>query len=137
MIIYFNIILNDHPQPWQLGFQDGATTTFYGIVDLHNNIMFYLIIILIGVTWIQISVMLDNYNNSDKIIYKYNNHGTLIEIIWTITPALILFAIAIPSFKLLYLMDSVIDPAITIKAIGLQWYWKIEYSDYEENITSP
>jgi cytochrome c oxidase subunit 2 len=78
--------------------------------------------------------MLDSYGNSDKLIYKYNNHGTLVEIIWTITPAVILFAIAIPSFKLLYLMDSVVDPAVTVKAIGLQWYWGIEYSDYEENI---
>lgn len=133
-ILCVNTIFNDHPQPWQLGFQDGATTTFYGIVDLHDSIMFYLIIVLIGVTWIQTSVMLDSYGNSDKLIYKYNNHGTLVEIIWTITPAIILFAIAIPSFKLLYLMDSVVDPAVTVKAIGLQWYWGIEYSDYEENI---
>lgn len=128
-------ILNDHPIPWQLGFQDGATSTFYGIVDLHDNIIFYLIIIIIGVTWIQTSVMLDSYGNSDKLIYKYNNHGTFVEIVWTITPAFILVAIAFPSFKLLYLMDSVVDPSITIKVIGYQWYWSISYSDYEEDIS--
>uniref|UniRef100_A0A915KQZ6 cytochrome-c oxidase n=1 Tax=Romanomermis culicivorax TaxID=13658 RepID=A0A915KQZ6_ROMCU len=77
MTILLNTIFNDHPQPWQLGFQDGATTTFYGIVDLHDSIMFYLIIILIGVTWVQTSVMLDSYGNSDKLIYKYNNHDEL------------------------------------------------------------
>lgn len=127
-------IYNDHPEPWQYGFQDGSTSSFYGIIDLHDNIMFYLIIILVSVTWVQASVMLDSAGNTDKLIYKYNNHGTLIEIIWTITPAFILIAIAFPSFKLLYLVDSVIDPAVTIKATGLQWYWSFEYSDYEESI---
>nr|NP_043726.1 cytochrome oxidase subunit 2 [Allomyces macrogynus]AAC49227.1 cytochrome oxidase subunit 2 [Allomyces macrogynus] len=130
-----NFIYNDHPQPWQIGFQDGATTTFYGIVDLHDNIIFYLIIVIIGVTWIQTSVMLDSYGNSDKHVYKYSHHGTLVEIIWTITPALILVAIAFPSFKLLYLMDSVVDPAVTVKAIGYQWYWGYNYGDYNEDIS--
>ena len=55
---------------------------------------------------------------------------TLIELIWTITPALVLIAIAFPSFKLLYLLDEVIDPVITVKAIGNQWFWSYEYSDY-------
>lgn len=58
-----------------------------------------------------------------KISHKYLSHGTLLEIIWTLTPAIILVTIAFPSFKLLYLMDEVIDPSITIKAIGHQWYW--------------
>jgi cytochrome c oxidase subunit 2 len=63
------------------------------------------------------------FRNQKKLIaHKYINHGTLIEIIWTITPAIILITIAFPSFKLLYLMDEIVDPAITIKAIGRQWY---------------
>jgi cytochrome c oxidase subunit 2 len=57
-------------------------------------------------------------------------HGTTMEIIWTIFPSLILMLIAIPSFALLYSMDEIVDPAITIKAIGHQWYWTYEYSDY-------
>ena len=55
---------------------------------------------------------------------------TLIELIWTITPALILIAIAFPSFRLLYLLDEVISPTVTIKVVGHQWYWSYEYSDY-------
>lgn len=129
-----NNLFCDHPQPWQIGFQDGATSSFYGIVDLHDSILFYIIIVIIGVTWIQFAVIVESFGNSDKLVYKYSNHGTLIEIIWTITPAIILVAIAFPSFKLLYLMDSVIDPAITIKAIGLQWFWQYDYADYEESI---
>jgi len=57
-------------------------------------------------------------------------HGTLLEIVWTVTPALILMSVAIPSFALLYSVDEIIDPAVTLKAVGHQWYWSYEYSDY-------
>src|ERR1700742_2857766 len=121
-------VWNDAPEPWQLGFQDGASPSYEGIVELHDQIMFYLVIILLGVTWVLSSIILNS--NSNKIVHKYHNHGTLIELIWTITPAFVLIAIAFPSFKLLYLMDEVIDPAMTIKALGHQWYWSYEYSDF-------
>jgi cytochrome c oxidase subunit 2 len=55
---------------------------------------------------------------------------TLLELIWTVSPAFILIAIAFPSFRLLYLLDEVISPTITIKVVGHQWYWSYEYSDY-------
>ena len=72
-----------------------------------------------------------NFNTKNSaIVYKYLNHGTLIELIWTITPALILTVIAFPSFRLLYLLDEVTSPTITIKVVGHQWYWSYEYSDY-------
>ena len=68
--------------------------------------------------------------SKNPIAYKYIKHGQTIEVIWTIFPAVILLIIAFPSFILLYLCDEVISPAITIKAIGYQWYWKYEYSDF-------
>jgi cytochrome c oxidase subunit 2 len=58
------------------------------------------------------------------------NLPTVLELIWTITPAFILIAIAFPSFRLLYLMDEVISPTLTIKIVGHQWYWSYEYSDF-------
>ena len=64
------------------------------------------------------------------ISHKYLNHGTLIELIWTITPALILILIAFPSFKLLYLMDEVNDPSMSVIAEGHQWYWSYQYPDF-------
>jgi len=125
-----NTIYNDAPQPWQIGFQDSAAPGFTGIVELHNTIFFYLIVICVGVFWVLgSSIYYFNIKNS-PIIHKYLNHGTLIELIWTITPALILIAIAFPSFRLLYLLDEVISPTITIKVVGHQWYWSYEYSDY-------
>jgi len=72
-----------------------------------------------------------NYNHKKSpIVHKYLNHGTLLELIWTITPAFVLIAIAFPSFTLLYLLDEVVSPTITIKVVGHQWYWSYEYSDY-------
>ena len=126
----FNTIYNDAPQPWQLGFQDSAAPGFTGIVELHNTIFFYLVVICVSVFWVIGSISYYFNNNSSPIVHKYLNHGTLIELIWTITPALILIAIAFPSFRLLYLLDEVISPTVTIKVVGHQWYWSYEYSDY-------
>jgi len=103
---FISIIFIDAAEPWQFGFQDGASPSFEGITELHDQIIFYLVIILLGVSWILFSIILNFNSNNNKIIYKYHNHGTFIELIWTITPALILIAIAFPSFKLLYLMDN-------------------------------
>nr|QTK22330.1 cytochrome c oxidase subunit 2 [Pneumocystis sp. 'macacae'] len=125
-----NPIYNDAPSPWGIYFQDGASPVFDGIVELHDQVLFFLIIILVGVFWILFSTIYRFRSNSTDIIHKYHNHSTAIELIWTISPALILVAIAFPSFKLLYLMDEVIDPAITVKAIGHQWFWSYEYSDF-------
>lgn len=125
-----SVIYNDAPEPWQFGFQDGACYTQEGITELHDTIFFYLVVILFGVVWMLSSVVLNFHSEKSQIVYKYANHGTLIELIWTITPALVLIAIAFPSFKLLYLMDEVISPSITIKAVGHQWYWSYEYSDF-------
>lgn len=127
-------IWNDAPEPWQLYFQDSATPTMEGIVELNDQISFYLIVILVFISWMLSTIVYSFSSANNKIKYKYENHGTLIELIWTITPAIILIAIAFPSFKLLYLMDEVIDAQLTIKAIGHQWYWSYEYSDYiDEN----
>jgi len=108
----------DVPLAWGLYFQDGASPSFEGIVDLHNRIMFYLVVILFGVSWVMVSIMWNFNKSSNKLVYRHLNHGTLIELIWTVGPALVLVAIAFPSFKLLYLMDEVIDPAMTIKCTG-------------------
>jgi len=125
------------------GFQDAATPIMEGIVDLHNHIMFYLVLILTFVLYIFVYILKDFYLpfahpkfvvdlGFRETMLKGNKitHGTLLEIVWTLTPSVILMLIAIPSFSLLYSMDEIIDPALTLKAIGHQWYWSYEYSDY-------
>lgn len=120
----------DVPRPWGIYFQDSATPQMEGLVELHDNILFYLMIILFGVSWTLATIIIkDNYNKS-PLSQKYLSHGTLIELIWTLTPALILMLIAFPSFKLLYLMDEVSDPAMAILAEGHQWYWSYQYPDF-------
>lgn len=95
-----------------------------GIIDLHDSIVFYLIIILTVVLWLLISAL----NSVDHLSNLY--HGNLIEVIWTVTPAIILWVIGLPSLKLLYMMDEILDAELTVKAIANQWYWSYEYSDY-------
>jgi len=120
----------DAPRAWGLYFQDSASPQMEALVELHDNIMYYLVGILFAVGWIQ-GAIINNFRSSrSPISNKYLNHGTLIELIWTITPALILVLIAFPSFKLLYLMDEVTDPSLSVVAEGHQWYWSYEYPDF-------
>ncbi len=125
--------LCDAPRAWGMYFQDSASPQMEALVELHDNIMFYLLIILFGVGWILISIIRHNISKKSLISNKYVNHGTLIELIWTIMPALILILIAFPSFKLLYLMDEVTDPSLSILAEGHQWYWSYQYPDFLNN----
>lgn len=104
LINILNINL-DAPHAWGIYFQDSATPQFEGLVELHDNIMFYLVTILFSVGWVLLSIVRNFVATKAPISHKYLNHGTLIELIWTITPAVILMFIAFPSFKLLYLMD--------------------------------
>jgi cytochrome c oxidase subunit 2 len=123
-------IYGDIAEPWQILFQDSGTKIMEGIVNLHNWILFYLIMVSIFVSWFLIVIVKEFNSSKNPISYRKLKDGTLIEVIWTLTPALILITIALPSFKLLYLMDEILDPTITIKTIGRQWYWEYEYSDY-------
>lgn len=126
-----NICFLDYAHSWQISFQDPSTPIMEGIIVLHHDLMFILTIIGIIVSWLLLrTVYLFHHRNnlsSSTII-----HGTALEIIWTITPSIILMIIAIPSFALLYSIDEVIDPVITLKVIGHQWYWSYEYSDYSD-----
>jgi len=119
----------DAPEAWQLYFQEAATPTMEGIINLHNDIMAIIIFIAVFTGWMMARTMYLFDASKNKVASRVV-HGTTIELVWTIVPSLILVTIAVPSFALLYSMDEVIDPAITLKVIGHQWYWSYEYSDY-------
>lgn len=108
----------DAPRPWGLYFQDSASPQMEALVELHDNIMFYLVIILFAVGWILTSTIVKFIYTKSPISHKYVSHGTLVELIWTITPGLILIFIAFTSFKLLYLMDEVSDINMTLYIEG-------------------
>lgn len=120
------LMFQDRAEAWSLGFQDVADPVVEEIVFFHDRVMFLLVIIITVVLWL-IGEALKN-----KFYDRFLVDGTFLEIIWTIIPAVILVFIALPSLKLLYLMDEVVSPALTVKVIGHQWYWSYEYSDYEE-----
>nr|YP_010394107.1 cytochrome c oxidase subunit 2 [Phytophthora litchii]DAZ88115.1 TPA_asm: cytochrome c oxidase subunit 2 [Phytophthora litchii] len=126
----------DMAEPWQLGFQDPATPVMEGIINFHHDLMFFLIMITVFVCWMLFRVI-TLFNEKKNKIPSTVVHGATIEIIWTSIPALILLTVAIPSFALLYSMDEVIDPIITLKVIGSQWYWSYEYSDNLEFSDEP
>jgi len=120
----------DAATPWQLTFQDPATPIMEGIVHFHNDVMVVLVFIALFVLYMMTRIYL-SFNDTVQKEPEVFIHGTVLEIVWTIIPALILVTIAVPSFALLYSMDECVDPAITLKVVGHQWYWSYEYSDYE------
>jgi len=120
----------DAAESWQLGLQDPASPVFEGMIFFHNYLVFFLILIGSLVFWL-LYVTIVHFNifanlNKSQIF----THSSILEIVWTILPAIVLLLIAAPSFSLLYSLDESIDPSITIKVVGHQWYWSYEYSDY-------
>ena len=120
--------LCDVPRPWGIYFQDSASPQMEAIVELHDNTFFYLAGILFAVGWMLVTII--RRYTSSHITSKYVSHGTLVELIWTMSPGLILIFIAFISFKLLYLIDEVSDVNITSFIQGHQWYWSYQYPDY-------
>ena len=121
--MFQNSIHCDYPQNYAMGFQDPGSTWMCALIDLHDRIIFFQIIVMIITVWFLTSSLQNTDHN------PYQHHGNLIELIWTITPAGILWAIGLPSLRLLYMMDEILDAEITVKAIGNQWYWSYEYTD--------
>jgi cytochrome c oxidase subunit 2 len=146
--------------PWQINFEDPATPIAARIIEIHHHVFFFLLITLFIVVWVLFKILFFfRWKFKKELVYPYTRlegwyylpwmrvsdtsyeklkdlaklrltHHTILEVVWTCIPSFVLIAIAIPSFGLLYAMDDVIDPEITIKAIGHQWYWSYEYSDY-------
>uniref|UniRef100_A0AAU7YUZ6 Cytochrome c oxidase subunit 2 n=1 Tax=Phraortes similis TaxID=3127883 RepID=A0AAU7YUZ6_9NEOP len=106
--------------------QDSTSPLMEQLIFFHDHIMFILMMIVTTVTYIM--VMLNINNNINRNLLE----GQAIELIWTVTPAMTLFFIATPSLRLLYLMDEINSPMMTTKAIGHQWYWTYEYSDFND-----
>jgi len=130
LLLESKVSFSDAPEPWQVGFQSPATPIMEGIINFHNHIMFFMIGVGVFVIWLlgRCLVLYSSSTNSKKV--DNFTHATTVEVVWTIVPAIILMIIAVPSFALLYSMDEMLDPSITLKVIAHQWYWSYEYSDY-------
>nr|YP_009355575.1 cytochrome c oxidase subunit II [Trichonotus setiger]BAX03918.1 cytochrome c oxidase subunit II [Trichonotus elegans]BBU26048.1 cytochrome c oxidase subunit 2 [Trichonotus elegans] len=112
--------------PSQLGFQDAASPVMEELIHFHDHAL--MIVFLISTLVI--------YSIATTVSTKLSNQSIIdsqeIEVVWTVLPALILILIALPSLRVLYLMDEISNPHLTIKTVGHQWYWSYEYTDYEE-----
>nr|ACZ56137.1 cytochrome oxidase subunit II [Chrysomya nigripes] len=107
-----------------LGLQDSSSPLMEQLIFFHDHALLILVMITVLVGYLMFMLFFNKYVN------RYLLHGQTIEIIWTILPAIILLFIAFPSLRLLYLLDEINEPSITLKAIGHQWYWSYEYSDF-------
>ena len=117
------------PQPWEIGMQPPATPVKDELSAFHDHILMPIIaVITIFVLGLLIWVIW-RFNYRRHPVPTRTSHNTIIEMLWTVVPVLILVIIAIPSFKLMYYMDRVPNPDMTIKVTGHQWYWTYEYPD--------
>nr|AGK63164.1 cytochrome c oxidase subunit II [Mecinus janthinus] len=105
--------------------QDSASPLMEQLMFFHDHTLMILIIITILVGQMLLSMLFN------KFIHRFLLEGQLIEMVWTILPAIILIMIALPSLRLLYILDEIFNPTITVKTIGHQWFWSYEYSDYK------
>nr|ALO76853.1 cytochrome c oxidase subunit 2 [Timarcha goettingensis] len=105
--------------------QDSASPLMEQLSFFHDHTLMILVIITVMVSQLMITLFFNKFN------HRYLLEGQFIEIIWTILPAITLIFIAIPSLRLIYILDEMNNPSITIKTIGHQWYWSYEYSDFK------
>nr|YP_009544240.1 cytochrome c oxidase subunit II [Roisinitermes ebogoensis]AYO45648.1 cytochrome c oxidase subunit 2 [Roisinitermes ebogoensis]URX52853.1 cytochrome c oxidase subunit II [Roisinitermes ebogoensis] len=107
-----------------MNLQDSASPIMEQLISFHDHTLMIISMILSVVTYMMITLM------TNKNINRFMLEGQMIEVAWTIIPAIILLFIAVPSLRLLYLMDEIQNPTLTLKTIGHQWYWSYEYSDF-------
>nr|WBQ42670.1 cytochrome c oxidase subunit II [Nectoneanthes oxypoda] len=108
----------------QLSLQDAATPIMTMLISFHDHAMLVIILVLTFVAYAMAALALNKYTSRNTY------EAQAIEAIWTILPAFILLFLALPSLQLLYLTDEIVEPGVTVKAIGHQWYWSYEYTDF-------
>ena len=116
------------PHEWQLGFQTPASPVKERIESLHNWLLILITLITLFVLTL-LGIVIVRFNARANPVPSHTTHNTLIEIIWTVVPVMILVVMAVPSFRLLYYLDRAPNAEMTIKVTGHQWYWSYNYPD--------
>jgi cytochrome c oxidase subunit 2 len=116
------------PSPWQLGMQQSATPVMDNIIWFHDYLLYFIGAITVFVLALLVIVMV-RFNSRANPVPSRTTHNTLIEVLWTFIPIVILMFIAVPSFKLLFFQLNIPPADITVKATGKQWYWSYSYPD--------
>ena len=139
-IIYFvffiaNTAYASEPKPWQMDLQEPAGIIASKATDLHNFLLVIITLISVFVLGLLVYVCI-KFKEKPNVKPSKTSHNTLIEVMWTVVPVLILVVIAIPSFKLLYLTEADKPVDMVVKVSGAQWYWNYEYPDEEISFDS-
>jgi len=121
--------VDGQPAPWQMGFQRAASPIMEQITSFHTYVTIIITLITLFVLGLLVYVIA-RFNEKRNPESTRTTHNTPLEIAWTVVPVLILVAIAIPSFRLLFAQYDFPKPDLTITATGNQWYWTYEYPDY-------
>ncbi|WP_341987528.1 cytochrome c oxidase subunit II [Azorhizobium sp. AG788] len=116
------------PSDWQIGLQQAATPVMEGIHSFNTFVLVIISAIVLFVT-VLLAIVMVRFNEKANPVPSTTTHNTLIEVLWTVVPVMILVAIAIPSFRLLHLELNIPEPELTVKVTGHQWYWSYEYPD--------
>lgn len=116
------------PSPWQMGLQDSATPVMDDITSF-NTFLFWITTAIAIFVLVLLAIVIVRFNARANPNPSRTTHNTTLEVLWTIVPVLILAAIAVPSFRLLYVELDVPKPDVTVKATGKQWFWSYEYPD--------
>ena len=114
---------------WQLSFQNPATDLMGSVVGLHNIILIVMTLVTLFVLFLLFYVSF-RFSAKRNPIPSTTTHNTVVEVLWTAIPIVILVVLAIPSFKLLYQQEKSENYDMTVKVIGHQWYWEYEYPDH-------
>ena len=130
MTLIATVAVAQQPHEWQLGLQEAASPAMHGIVSFHNLLLLVTGIITAFVAVLMLYVMI-RFSKKNNPTPSTVTHNTLIEVVWTVVPILILVGLAIPSFRALYFQDVIPETDFTIKATGAQWYWTYEYPDHD------
>ena len=117
------------PQPWQMNLPEGVTPVMESIVGFHNFLLWVIAAISLFVLVLLVFALV-RFSAKAHPLPSKTTHNSVVEIAWTVVPILILIAIAIPSFRLLYLQRDYPQADFTIKATGSQWFWSYEYPDH-------
>ena len=132
---YVNPAISSEPKPWQMDLQEPAGIIATKATDLHNFLLVVITLISVFVLGLLVYVCI-KFREKPNVQPSKTSHNTIIEIIWTVVPVLILVVIAIPSFKLLYLTEADKPVDMVVKVSGAQWYWNYEYPDEEISFDS-
>jgi cytochrome c oxidase subunit 2 len=116
------------PKPWEMTLQEAATPVMEDIISFHNLLLVLITLITLFVLALLVIVVV-KFNAKANPVPSRTTHNTLIEVAWTLIPVLILVAIAVPSFRLLFKQLDLPKADLTVKATGKQWYWSYSYPD--------